>query len=59
MVDAMNAYLGLPASGLAGMLAPTGSHPGGEHHPRRCDEARRPTRARPDAGDAAARPMEA
>jgi trk system potassium uptake protein len=32
MVDAMNAQLGLPASGLAGMLAPSGTHPGGEHH---------------------------
>jgi trk system potassium uptake protein TrkA len=32
MIDAINVYLGLPASGLAGMLAPTGHHPGGEHH---------------------------
>jgi trk system potassium uptake protein TrkA len=32
MVDAMNAHLGFPASGLAGMLAPSGQHPGGEHH---------------------------
>ncbi len=32
MVDAMNAHLGFPASGLAGMLAPSGHHPGGEHH---------------------------
>jgi trk system potassium uptake protein TrkA len=32
MIDAINAYLGIPASGLAGMLAPTGHHPGGEHH---------------------------
>lgn len=31
MLDAVNSYLGLPASGLAGMLAPTGHHPGGEH----------------------------
>jgi trk system potassium uptake protein TrkA len=32
MMDAINTYLGLPPSGLAGMLAPTGTHPGGEHH---------------------------
>lgn len=32
MMDAINAYLGIPPSGLAGMLAPTGFHPGGEHH---------------------------
>ena len=32
MMDAVNAYLGLPSSGVAGMLAPTGHHPGGEHH---------------------------
>jgi hypothetical protein len=32
MVDAMNAHLGFPASGLAGMLAPSGQHPGGDHH---------------------------
>ena len=34
IVDAMNAYLGVPPSGLPGMLAPTGQHPGG-HHARR------------------------
>jgi trk/ktr system potassium uptake protein len=33
MVDAINAHLGFPASGLAGMLAPSGHHPGGDHHP--------------------------
>jgi hypothetical protein len=33
MVDAVNAHLGFPASGLAGMLAPSGHHPGGDHHP--------------------------
>jgi len=33
MVDAMNAHLGFPPSGLAGMLAPSGHHPGGDHHP--------------------------
>ena len=32
MTDAIFTYLGMPASGLAGMLAPTGHHPGGEHH---------------------------
>ena len=32
MMDAINAYLGLPPSGIAGMLEPTGHHPGGEHH---------------------------
>jgi trk system potassium uptake protein TrkA len=33
MVDAVNAYLGLPPSDFAGMSEPTGHHPGGEHHP--------------------------
>lgn len=32
MVDAMNAHLGFPPSGLSGMLAPIGHHPGGEEH---------------------------
>jgi trk system potassium uptake protein TrkA len=32
MMDAVNEYLGLPPSELPGMLAPTGRHPGGEHH---------------------------
>jgi trk system potassium uptake protein TrkA len=31
MVDTMNAHLGFPPSGLAGMLAPSGQHPGGDH----------------------------
>lgn len=31
MVDAVNTYLGLPASGLAGMLAPAAHHPSGPH----------------------------
>jgi len=39
MVDAMNAHLGFPPSGLSGMLAPTGIHPGGEHHVSRGDGA--------------------
>lgn len=34
MLDAVNGYLGFPKSGLAGLLAPTGNHPGGEHHDR-------------------------
>ena len=33
MVDALNEYLGFAPSGLSGMLAPTGHHPGGDHHP--------------------------
>jgi trk/ktr system potassium uptake protein len=32
MVDAMDAYLGLPASGLPGLLPPSGHHGGAEHH---------------------------
>lgn len=32
MVDALNAYLGMPPSTLAAMLAPTGTHHDGEHH---------------------------
>jgi trk system potassium uptake protein TrkA len=32
MVEAVKGYLGLPQSGLTGILQPTGSHPGGEHH---------------------------
>jgi K+ transport systems, NAD-binding component len=32
MADAVNEYLGLPASGLPGILGPTGQHPGGAHH---------------------------
>jgi trk/ktr system potassium uptake protein len=32
MADAVNEFLGLPVSGRAGTLAPTGSHPGGEEH---------------------------
>jgi trk system potassium uptake protein TrkA len=32
MADAVNEFLGLPRSGRKGILQPTGSHPGGEHH---------------------------
>ena len=32
MADAVYVYLGMPQSGLTGILQPTGSHPGGEHH---------------------------
>jgi trk system potassium uptake protein TrkA len=32
MADAVNVFLGLPASGRSGILDPTGSHPGGEDH---------------------------
>ena len=32
MLDAVNGYLGLPSSGLPGMQAPTGHHPGVDHH---------------------------
>jgi trk system potassium uptake protein TrkA len=32
MHDAINAYLGMPPSGMGGLLEPTGTHPGGDHH---------------------------
>jgi len=32
MSDAINIFLGLPAPSRPGVVAPTGSHPGGEHH---------------------------
>ncbi len=32
MLDAVNAYLGFPASGMGGLLRPSGTHPGGDHH---------------------------
>jgi trk system potassium uptake protein TrkA len=32
MADAVSAYLGLPVSGIPGIQAPSGTHPGGEHH---------------------------
>lgn len=39
MLDAVNTYLGLPASGLPGMQAPTGHHPGAAHHGAAADDA--------------------
>ena len=42
MADAVNAYLGLPPSGLGGLLPPSGTHPGGDHdhdHERAAAEA--------------------
>ena len=35
MLDAINDYLGVPLSGLPGMQAPTGHHPGAPHHGER------------------------
>ena len=32
MADAVNEFLGLTVSGRKGIVTPTGSHPGGEHH---------------------------
>ena len=32
MMDAIGGHLGWPPSGLPGILAPSGTHPGGEHH---------------------------
>ena len=46
MLDAMNAHLGLPSSGLAGMQAASGQHPGGAHEHVRHAE---PVVAAPDA----------
>jgi len=39
MLDAVNDYLGLPASGLSGMQAPTGHHHGAAHHGAETDAA--------------------
>ncbi len=33
MADAVLAFMGMPTSQLPPILAPTGQHPGGEHHP--------------------------
>jgi trk system potassium uptake protein TrkA len=32
MADAVTGYLGLPTTGVPGIQAPSGTHPGGEHH---------------------------
>jgi hypothetical protein len=32
MSDAVSSYLGMPVSGTPGIFAPSGVHPGGEHH---------------------------
>ena len=45
MVDAINGHFGFPPSGLAGILAPSGQHPGGQHHHER-------TASRGDANEA-------
>jgi trk system potassium uptake protein TrkA len=53
MVDAMNEHLGMPPSGLSGMLAPIGTHP--DHLPSREDAAEPSTIELPAPGA----PMEA
>lgn len=32
MQDAVNGYLGFPPSGIPGLIEPSGTHPGGDHH---------------------------
>jgi hypothetical protein len=32
MHDAVNEFLGMAPSGVSGLLEPSGTHPGGEHH---------------------------
>jgi trk system potassium uptake protein TrkA len=54
MMDAINGYLGLPASGLPGIMAPSGHHPGGEHHDH--ELATTPVGAAAPAADAAGQP---
>ncbi|HEV8488649.1 MAG TPA: TrkA family potassium uptake protein [Candidatus Limnocylindrales bacterium] len=39
MADAVNAWLGRPVSGIPGVLAPSGTHHGGEHHELPADPA--------------------
>jgi trk system potassium uptake protein len=55
MVDALNEHLGMPPSGLSGMLAPSGTHPGGDQHSGRGDAAEPSTIELPAPGA----PMEA
>jgi trk system potassium uptake protein TrkA len=59
MADAVNEYLGLPTSGLTGILRPTGSHPGGEHHEAAVAAAAAGPAAVAAAGPAAATPLSA
>ncbi|HET9346590.1 MAG TPA: TrkA family potassium uptake protein [Candidatus Limnocylindrales bacterium] len=54
MSDAINTYLGLPAEARPGVLAPTGSHPGGEHH--ELATAAAGAAGVPDAGSGPSRP---
>jgi trk system potassium uptake protein TrkA len=53
MVDAVNAHLGFPRSGLAGILAPTGHHVGGDHH---AQEDGSPAEAAPSSDPVTAAP---
>jgi trk system potassium uptake protein TrkA len=56
MVDAVNAHIGFPPSGLAGMVAASGQHPGGDHHPlpgSEIPETQETTPAGPGPGPAA------
>jgi hypothetical protein len=61
MADAVNAFLGLPASGRSGIMAPTGSHPGGEDHHEPIAEAATTTGATssPPSNPPVASPREA
>ena len=45
MLDAVNDYLDMPPSGLAGMTAASGQHPGGDHGHVHGDDARSVERA--------------
>lgn len=45
MMDAVNQHLGLPPSGMPGILAPTGVHPGGENHGTAMGDGADPTPA--------------
>lgn len=56
MVDAVNDHIGFPPSGLAGMVAASGQHPGGDHHPlpgSEIPETQETTPAAPGPGSAA------
>ena len=54
MVDAVDTYLGLPPSGLPGMLAPSGHHDGAHHDVRPGGGARRPVTTLPNGMPSAA-----